>query len=337
MTIKTFDKEKKNYSHQRILGISILISDREKLKDDGIDSIQHLTGNLTKSIEQLFYRDFADEWDLLVFSELSYFENQEFVELLSLLQKSEDKAICFLKGYASPDGSIVIDPSNVDNFKEEFRKRIIRSKHKRVIAVYANSREEMNRATKPVSGISLDAIISGDIEETEGFEVFGAYSKRDSESTIKDAIRYVCEEPNRVLAISSLDELASNPSELLSVIEKINVAESGISVTHLQWKFFRAIRQNGDVSQGHLIIGSQLDDLIRGVDIVVDFSQMFHWGAPENKNRKVPSSDYLRILEHMKNGLTQKEIAKDLGVSRITISRHVAQMKKEGYLPSKNC
>lgn len=334
---KMLSKVLRTCDPQRILGATVVASDREKLQTAGIIFTQHLVGSRTAAIEQLFSNPFALEWDLLVFTDYYNFEDEsQLLTLLSLIQESDGKSVTFLNGYAESDDPFVIDESNVAYHRDTVRKRI-RDKHKKLNAVYADSEEDLGQAVWPlgneVRDYSIQALKSGEIEGLKGFEFFGACSKVRPNSTIQDAISYVCEAPNRILVVSSLDLLADSPSELQKVLERINTAESGISVKFLEWTFFHSVSRYAPPVDTNLIIGNQLDDLVNGVGIVASFSQMFHGSGQGNGNSKVPSKDYQLILEHMKNGLTQNWIAKELGVSRATISRHVAQMKKEGYLP----
>lgn len=262
------------------------------------------------------------------------FDESGITPIQSILFKSLEPELKWEALELILQNSYSTDPLKVEEFRDQVRDNF-RSKFDRKIAVYANSENERDRAMNPLMTVGMESEYSEELEGNGEFIFFGSCSKAQPYSNIQDAIDYVCEAPNRILAIAHMDVLADDYLGLAAVLKRIDEAESGISIKHVLWSFYNYLKAYGNATPQYVYIGVQFDYFVWGIETAAAASMMFHPGQ-ENGNRRVPSSEYLRILELMNEGLTQNKIAKELGVSRITISRHVAQMKKEGYLPSKD-
>lgn len=311
----------------KAMGIVFGSSDKEPLKKFGIEDF-HWIGNVDQeSLDRLFSMN--GEWDCAVFANIFDLGANQIKLILEMLRVNPYKSLCFLNAGSWMSDGLIIDSNNIDEISDLVRLKM-RKGHELSLAIYADTEQDKDNATHRLGegGYELD--------DFKIVKIFGALSEENPYSTIDNAIDFVCEKPNRVLAMSDLSEFNRNPIEIQRVLKRIDDAESSVSIRFFSRNIVEWLWDAENVSDSgrpfSFYGGNNLSRLIRGLDPVVFYYSTNPYGGSSNGSTKLEGREYRLIQIYMKEGKTQEQIAEKLGVSRATIGRHVSKMRKAGLL-----
>lgn len=313
-------------STTKTLGVAVRPSDMKHLVKYKIKDFHWVESINKDSITHLF-DSMESEWDLIVLNRISDLKIDQIKLLLEAIRLNPEKSLCFLNaGELIPD-PLIIDWNNVDDMSDVFRNEE-RNTLKPDLAIFANTEQDKENAIAHLNegGYKLSFF--------ENVKIFGALSEENPQSTIDDAIDFVSERAHRVLAMSDLSEFNRNPVEVQKILKRIDDAESMVCIRFfnrsiVEWRW---ILEKAGRTPFSFFKGNDLSRLIRGLEPVASYYFHHPYGGDSSGSTKLEGREYKLIQTYMNKGITQEEIANKLGVSRATIGRHVAKMRKAGLL-----
>lgn len=201
------------------------------------------------------------------------------------------------------------------------------------IVVYADTTHGKDLALKQVhlGGANTSGLTPTNCKEVR---VYGAASDTDPRSEIWEAI-LEAQSTKGILAIEDFSVFEMTPKEVYERLQDLYRAGAGISIrffpVDMVSNFWRS-EDAGGVPYS-LFYGEDLERLIRALSPAIIFYEYFSFVEPGRS--KLATREYKLIQRYLKEGLTRDQIAGKLEVSKPTVNRHIAKMRKLGLLAKK--
>ena len=155
----------------------------------------------------------------------------------------------------------------------------------RIYALYADDQEGLQRL------IGMRGILSGadglglksfkpPLQAQGDFKLYGrlredAFGKPRSGKTIQEAIDFVASGPNRVLGVSSLEQISDRLSDVTAALQRIHESGSGVAIRFSSRTLEHCFSKPGE-HHGWIWIGPALESFLGQLKIAGSVSEMFH-------------------------------------------------------------